>query len=100
MRRSSWPIVVGGCHRSGTSLVRRLLDSHSRIHCGPEVKFFRDFYGDYFDDPLDHLRFTRSARSLLGEDELLEVVGRAFVLLHERAAHRAGKQRWADKVPE
>ncbi len=34
--RSKWPIVVGGCLRSGTSLVRRLLDSHTRIHCGPE----------------------------------------------------------------
>jgi Sulfotransferase family len=39
----SRPIVVGGCYRSGTSLVRRLLDSHPRIHCGPEVKLFRDY---------------------------------------------------------
>jgi Sulfotransferase family len=100
MARANWPIVVGGCHRSGTSVLRRVLDAHSRIHCGPEVKFFRDFYGDYFDDPLDHLRFARSARSLLDEDELLDVLGGAFVELHERAARGAGKERWADKVPE
>lgn len=98
--RSSWPIVVGGCHRSGTSLVRRILDSHSRIHCGPEVKFFRDFFGDYFEDRLEHLRFMHSARSLLGEDELLAVFGRAFVEVHERAARHASKPRWADKNPE
>jgi Sulfotransferase family len=98
--RDSWPIIVGGCPRSGTSLLRRVLDSHSRIHCGPEVKFFRDFYGDYLEDPLGHLRFATSARSLLAEPELFQVLGRAFVTVHERAASRAGKPRWADKNPE
>jgi Sulfotransferase family len=98
--RSEWPIVVGGCHRSGTSLVRRILDAHSRIHCGPEVKFFRDFYGDYFEDPLGPYRYPRTARSLLPEDDLLDVLGRAFVAIHEEAARRAGKPRWADKAPE
>ena len=96
----SWPIIVGGCHRSGTSLVRRLLNAHSRIYCGPEVKFFRDFYNDYGQDPLQHLRFATSARAMLSEGELLEVLGRAFVILHERAAAQAGKARWADKNPE
>jgi hypothetical protein len=101
-RSDTRPIVVGGCYRSGTSLVRRLLDSHPRIHCGPEVKLFRDFYGDYLDveDPVAHLRFMATARSLLPEDEVLEVLGAAFVEMHKRAARRAGKSRWADKVPE
>lgn len=98
----SRPIVVGGCYRSGTSLVRRILDSHPRIHCGPEVKFFRDFYADYIgvEDPIEHLRFMVTARSLLSEEELLRILGTAFIELHERAAHNAGKTRWADKVPE
>jgi hypothetical protein len=94
------PIIVGGCHRSGTSLVRRILDSHPRIYCGPEVKFFRDFRGDYIQDPIRHVRFMKTARAMLGEEELLEVLGAAFVTMHERAARVAGKQRWADKVPE
>jgi hypothetical protein len=98
--RAAWPIIVGGCHRSGTSLLRRVLDAHSRIHCGPEMKFFRDFYGEYFDDPLAPYRFTRTARAFLPEDELVEVLGRAFVTVHEQAARRAGKPRWADKAPE
>jgi sulfotransferase family protein len=98
--RSTLPIVVGGCHRTGTSLVRRILDAHPRIHCGPEVLFFRDFHGDYRDDPLRHLRFTETVRSILPEEEALDVLGRAFVEVHERAARRAGKVRWADKAPE
>jgi len=83
-------------------LVRRVLDAHPRIHCGPEVKLFRDFYADYLgvEDPIAHLRFMSTARSLLPEPELLEVLGAALVEIHERAARAAGKPRWADKAPE
>jgi hypothetical protein len=96
-----WPIILGGGHRTGTTLLRYLLDGHSRIHCGAEVKFFRDFHDHYLKgDPLKHLRFSQSARSLLPEDELLDVLGGAFVEVHARAAKRAGKQRWADKDPD
>jgi len=95
-----WPIIVGGCYRSRTSLVRRLLNAHSRIHCGPEVKFFRDFAGDYLEDPIRHLRFMQSARAILPQAELLKVLGKAFVALHQRAAELACKPRWADKNPE
>ncbi len=95
------PIIIGGFYRSGTSLVRRLLDSHSRIHCGPEVKFFKDFYGDYLQDDLHHVRLFRTLSTLgLGEEEMLSIFGRAFVESHELAARKAGKVRWADKNPE
>lgn len=98
--RDTFPIIIGGCYRSGTSLLRRILNAHSRIYCGPEVKFFRDFYGDYLTDPLKHLRYTSSARSILDEDELFDLLGQTFITLHERATMRAGKHRWADKNPE
>src|SRR5438270_12963841 len=97
MSHNSPPIIVGGCHRSGTSLIRRMLNAHSHIYCGPEVKFFRDFYGDYLGDPLRHLRFFRSARSVLSEEELLDFLGQAFIHMHVRAAHEAAKPRSADK---
>jgi hypothetical protein len=77
-----------------------MLDAHPDIHCGPEVTFFRDFYDAYAGDPLRHLRFTQTARSLLPEEAAFDVLGQAFVALHERAAERAGKRRWADKSPD
>jgi Sulfotransferase family len=98
--RNTCPIIVGGCHRSGTSVIRRILNAHSRIHCGPEVKFFRDFFSDYFHDPIHHLRFTTTARSLLPQPELFDLLGQAFLAVHEQAAALAGKPRWADKNPE
>jgi hypothetical protein len=98
--RRDWPIVVGGCHRSGTSLVRRVLDAHPRIHCGPEIPFFRDFHGDYAADTYAHLRYSRAARDLVSDNAALGVLGRSFLELHEHARAEAGKDRWADKAPE
>jgi hypothetical protein len=94
------PIIVGGCHRSGTSLVRRVLNAHSAIHCGPEVKFFRDFYGHYADDPWAGMRFFATARTLVDTTDLLAIAGAAFAAMHACAAEHAGKRRWADKSPE
>lgn len=100
-KKSGWPVIIAGFYRSGTSLVRRIVDSHSAFHCPPEIKFFRDFYGDYPVDDIAHLRFFRTARSFgLSEDELFKICGGAFVACHEEAAKKFGKRRWADKNPE
>lgn len=98
--RSQLPIVVGGCHRSGTSLLRRALNGHPRIDCPPEVPFFRDFFGHYGSDPLAHLRFSRNVRTMVDEARALEVLGAAFAELHAIGARSRGKARWADKTPE
>ncbi len=100
MQKRAFPIIIGGCHRSGTTLLRRALNAHSRIHCGPEVKFFRDFFNDYANDRYRNIRFFRTARALLPEDDLLRIAGRAFTEIHRRSAELAGKPRWADKNPE
>ena len=36
------PIFVIGSPRSGTTLLRLILDSHPRISCGEETHFLRD----------------------------------------------------------
>lgn len=99
--RSRLPIVVGGFYRSGTTLVRNLLDAHSAIHCGPEVKFLQELNGGYLDDDCAKIRFFSTVRSLgLPTSAILRELGRGFVRLHRDAAQAAGKRRWADKVPE
>ena len=39
---SNPPIFLVGCQRSGTTMLRLVLDSHSRISCGPETRFLPD----------------------------------------------------------
>src|SRR6266508_1904763 len=36
------PIFVVGCQRSGTTLLRLILDAHPNISCGPETRFLTD----------------------------------------------------------
>ncbi len=95
------PVIIGGFYRSGTSLLRRLFDAHSQIHCSPEIKFFNDFYGRYLHDDLNHIRFFTTLRSIgLDEGTLLEIFGKAYIKSHEEAARKFGKRIWADKNPE
>ena len=94
------PIIIGGCYRSGTTLLRRLLDSHSNVHCGSEVKFFNDYY-NVLSDELRIFRFFETARSYnLPHETFLNIFGKAFVEFHKEAMNHARKLRWADKNPE
>lgn len=87
------PVFVIGCPRSGTTLLRLMLDSHPRISCGEETHFLRDL------------------GSTVGEHwPLLETYGfpREYWLERIRAFYndfqagyleRRGKLRWAEKDP-
>jgi protein-tyrosine sulfotransferase len=98
---SEWPIIIGGSHRSGTTLLRRLLDGHPHIFCPPEIKFHKDLLGQFPNDPLAHGRLGSSLRALgLPTEIWLDEFGRALCRCYDIAAQRAGKRRWADKNPE
>jgi protein-tyrosine sulfotransferase len=89
------PIFVVGCHRSGTSLLRRILDSHPSIACPPESKFLL---------PLtDLLRDDASMRGLssMGYDreDVVRTVAAFASRFFDGYASAAGKARWADKTP-
>ncbi|MEM9168731.1 MAG: sulfotransferase [Pseudomonadota bacterium] len=95
------PIIIGGSHRSGTSLFRHLLNAHSGIFCPSEIKFHMDLLRQFPNDPLEFARLSASIDALgLSRDEWLDEFGTAFVRCFEKAATRAGKRRWADKNPE
>ena len=36
----SEPIIIGGCGSSGTTLLRKMLNAHKNIACGPEISVF------------------------------------------------------------
>lgn len=88
------PIFVLGCDRSGTSLLRRILDSHPNIACPPETKFIYQLVKVY-----------ETSQSLTGlksmgfsEDDVLEQM-RAFISRFlDGYAKAKGKKRWAEKT--
>jgi hypothetical protein len=87
------PIFVIGSPRSGTTLVRLILDAHPHISCGEETHFLRDL------------------EAIVGRDwKLVRTYGlsRAWWLARIRELYdafqaevlqRAGKARWAEKDP-
>ncbi|MEZ4384389.1 MAG: sulfotransferase [Nannocystaceae bacterium] len=95
-------IIVLGAPRSGTTLLRRLLDAHPNIACPPETYLFRA--AARF---LDEERFAEGLRigvllglGFAGVDEATTLARlRRFVFgfLEEHAA-RQGKPRWAEKT--
>ena len=89
------PIFVIGCQRSGTSLVRRIVDSHSRIACPPETTFLVPLV------KVLHDRRSERGFEAMGYDHAAVAQGLAgFVsTFYEGYAASQGKPRWADKTP-
>lgn len=89
------PIFVVAPYRSGTTLVRYIIDSHSRIACPPESDFLATL------SPL--LLPGRPQQGLLSmgfDDEHVTQRVRAFAdYFFGNYARSAGKSRWADKSP-
>src|SRR4051794_37690957 len=87
------PIFIIGCGRSGTTLLRLMLDSHPEIAAGEETKFLTDL------EPIlgEHWRLLQTYG--FNRDWWLERM-RAFYggFMAEYAA-RKGKRRWAEKTP-
>ncbi len=90
------PVVLGGCGRSGTTVLRMMLDSHRRLCCGPESSLFRrraiepDWLADRFGFRREEVCALRdAAASRAGFIE-------AFAGL---CTGKAGKERWAEKTP-
>src|SRR5688572_21024001 len=93
---SASPILVGGCGRSGTTLMRVILDTHPRICCGPESRLFQP----RVPSPPKLARRFDLPEAAVGElfaksGSQAELIDRFFALYSE-SRH---KPRWAEKPP-
>lgn len=87
------PIFIVGCQRSGTTMLRLVLDSHSRISCGPETRFLADMQRIVTTD------WHRLQRYGFEREEWLRRIADFFGGIQTDYAQRRGKPRWADKTP-
>lgn len=89
------PIFVLGCYRSGTTLIRYVLDSHPNIACPPETDFLIPLV-EMVRKPV----YT-TGLSTLGLDQTAadRKVLQWANELYSAYAFAQGKTRWADKTP-
>lgn len=87
------PIFIVGCQRSGTTLLRLMLDSHPNISCGPETRFLEDLAKVTTDNwqRLSHYGFPK--------EYWHASIATFFDGIQSEYAASRGKTRWADKTP-
>ena len=94
--RSELPLVlIGGCGRSGTTLLREMLNRHSKLFCGPETSMFGlQFWPNNISKMwnLDEKMLISKANSA---DNLVHFAEEFYI----EQSSRAGKTRPADKTP-
>jgi len=93
MTTGTRPIFIVGCQRSGTTLVRLMLDSHPDISCGPETRFLADLARITTRD------WKRMAHFGFDKDYWHRATAQFFDTIQRDYAASRGKIRWADKTP-
>ena len=94
--RSQLPIIlIGGCGRSGTTLLREMLNRHPKLFCGPETSMFGlPFWPENISKMwnLDEHEIISEAQK---SDNLIQFAEQFY----SKQTARAGKIRPADKTP-
>jgi hypothetical protein len=90
---SSRPIFIVGCGRSGTTLLRLMLDSHAAIAAGEETKFLTDL------EPIldEHWRLLQTYG--FERDWWVDRIRAFYGGFLAEYTERKGKRRWAEKTP-
>jgi hypothetical protein len=105
------PLIILGVSRSGTTLLRVMLDRNSQLAV-PDESFFVPLLADRHvrrvdaDDFLDDVRRLQTVKEWGVPLDKLRArltdrmpVGRAIAAIYEVYAEEQGKQRWGDKTP-
>jgi hypothetical protein len=87
------PIFIVGCQRSGTTLLRLILDSHPNISCGPESRFLAALA------TVTGSEWERMRLFGFPKDYWHQQFARLFDTIQSDYARSRGRTRWADKTP-
>ncbi len=95
----STPVIIGGCARSGTTLIRVMIDSHKNIYCGPET-------GLLYTKTLNPTKIKKISNQLeIPYKELVKMKQNSvsniqFIeMVFNSLQKQAGKKRWGEKSP-
>ena len=91
------PIFIGGAGRSGTTLLRRMLDAHPNIACGGELKILPRLVSVWLEAEVVHGSLLRSYG--LSSPALREIFADTISRLLEAHRLKTGKRRMAEKTP-
>ncbi|SVB09859.1 uncharacterized protein METZ01_LOCUS162713, partial [marine metagenome] len=120
MRLSNQPIFIVGCERSGTTILRLMLNEHSRIALPPQTKFSRKLYkrrlmfGDLLKKEnrkriikwlLERKNNTKLTDLQLNDGLLVQIwekcatLGDMIATVFQQYSLSRNKPRWGDKRP-
>jgi hypothetical protein len=102
-------VLIVGAPRSGSTLLQRLVASHSQVHAHPEPHVltplaFLGYHQTVDKAPFDHVNAAQAFREFAeelprGEEDYLDALRAYALTLYERALSPSGKRNFVDKTP-
>lgn len=96
--RTNQPIFLGGCERSGTTLLRVILDAHSNVHCGPEAKIIAKTIPAWVNQRKTNTKLLREYYRFT--DERIDALYRNIILTAISRDHTTDTPWIAEKSPQ
>ncbi len=106
------PIIIFGCGRSGTTLLRVMLDSHKNIACGPESelllfnkrRFIHPDTSNFRNNQIETYQLCKTFS--FSAEEFWRIYQNSLCYAHlvenffRSYSAKMGKKRWAEKTPK